>query len=85
MLSSDDEHVPKGWTVNPLREQPYLLLTEEEFYDEFLTDNLLETMLHYNKSTEQALKTRGLVMNMFNIFCYLLPLETIAKISDYTS
>ena len=74
-----------GWESMPLDDEESVLVTEEEFKEEYENDKVLSTFMHYAESMESSLEACGANNDAMGRYFALYPNVVIEKLVAYTS
>ena len=74
-----------GWTQSELSNSGYKIYSESDYIEKYILPSYFSTMEFITDSMSSVLHDRGNEFNMKNVFFYLLPVDLIHKIADYTT
>ena len=74
-----------GWTQSELSNSGYKIYSESDYIEKYILPSYFSTMEFITDSMSSVLHDRGNEFNMKNVFFYLLPVDLIHIIADYTT
>ena len=74
-----------GWLESSDPKKPFELLSEDEFFEKYLNDRMLESYLHIAKSMKDRLASWPLEVNTINALYQLLDNVIVTKLAELTS